>query len=159
MSNAPNLIQVIFRNIFGQGKSSALTSRNNEVTLKLVKMNILEMEDVLFHLNSAIMMPENPQGKSSKQGAMASNDESLDVTGLKALALVFKQFEFDPDVRMIISGHTDTSGTAEFNFKLSDERAKNILSWPIFPDLSEALLSKKLRINKLLEISIPHWCD
>ena len=97
MSNgSPNIIQVIFRKIFGTGKSSALTSKKNEVILKLVKMHILEMEDVLFHLNSAVMMPENPQGKSSTQGGGA-DEEQLAVTGLKALALVYKQFEFDPD--------------------------------------------------------------
>ena len=127
MSNgSPNTLQVIFRNIFGTGKSSALTSKNNEVILKLVKMHILEMEDVLFHLNSAVMMPENPQGKSSTQGGGA-DAEQLSVTGLKALALVYKQFEFDPDNKIVISGHTDTSGTFDFNSKLSDERAKNIL--------------------------------
>ena len=127
MSNGnQNIIQVIFNKIFGSGKSSALTSKKNEIILKLVKMHILEMEDVLFHLNSAVMMPENPQGKSSAQGGGAS-DEQLVLTGLKALALVYKQFEFDPDSKIVISGHTDTSGTFDLNFKLSDERAKNIL--------------------------------
>ena len=112
--------------LFGTGKSSAVTSKNNEVILKLVKMHILEMEDVLFHLNSAVMMPENPAGESSTQGGGAG-EEQTKVSGIKALALVFKQFEFDPDVKMVVSGHTDTSGTAEFNFKLSKERALNIL--------------------------------
>jgi outer membrane protein OmpA-like peptidoglycan-associated protein len=127
MSNGdPITVQVIFRDIFGTGKSSALTSKNNEVILKLVKMHILEMEDVLFHLNSAVMMPENPQGESSTQGGGAG-EEQIKVSGIKALALVFKQFEFDPEVKMVVSGHTDTSGTAEFNFKLSKERALNIL--------------------------------
>lgn len=128
MSNGnQNIIEVIFRNIFGAGKSSALTSKKNEVILKLVKVHILEMEDVLFHLNSCVLMPENPKGKSSTDGNIESNDESSDITGIKALAVVFKQFEFDPDVKMIVTGHTDTSGTADFNFKLSDERAENIL--------------------------------
>jgi hypothetical protein len=128
MSNGnQNIINVIFNKIFGSGKSSALTSKKNEVILKFVKVHVLEMEDVLFHLNSCVLMPENPKGKSSKDGELQSDDESLDITGIKALALVFKQFEFDPDVKMIVTGHTDTSGTADFNFKLSDERAKNVL--------------------------------
>jgi hypothetical protein len=127
MKDGSTVVEVIFKKIFGKGKSSAITNRKNEVILKMVKMHILEMEDVLFHLNSCVVMPENPQGKSSSDGEMESDDESLDVTGIKALAIVFKQFEFDPSKRMIIAGHTDTSGTDEFNFKLSDERAKNIL--------------------------------
>lgn len=127
MKDGSTVVEVIFKKIFGKGKSSAITNRKNEVILKMVKMHILEMEDVLFHLNSCVVMPENPQGKSSSDGNMESSDESLDITGIKALAIVFKQFEFDPSKRMIIAGHTDTSGTDEFNFKLSDERAKNIL--------------------------------
>jgi hypothetical protein len=125
-NNKPNIFQVIFKKLFGTGKSSAVTSKTNEVILKRVNMHILEMEDVLFHLNSAVMMPENPAGESSTQGGGAS-EEQKKVSGLKALALVFKQFEFDPNMRMIITGHTDTSGTAEFNFKLSKERSENIL--------------------------------
>jgi outer membrane protein OmpA-like peptidoglycan-associated protein len=124
--NNPNIIQVIFKKLFGNGKSSAVTSTSNEVILKRVNMHILEIEDVLFHLNSAVMMPENPQGKSSAQGGGAS-EEQMKMSGLKALALVFKQFEFDPNMRMVITGHTDTSGTAEFNFILSKERSENIL--------------------------------
>jgi hypothetical protein len=127
MSNGnPNTLQVIFRDIFGHGKSSAVTNKKNEIILKLVKMHILEMEDMLFHLNSAVMMPENPQGKSSTQGGGAG-EEQIQVSGIKALALAFKQFEFDSEMKMVISGHTDTSGTDEFNFKLSKERALNIL--------------------------------
>lgn len=42
--------------------------------------------------------------------------------------------------------------------ELYEKRAKNILSWPIFPDLSEALLSKKLRINRLLKIRESREC-
>lgn len=128
MSNGDqNKVDVIFRDVFGTGKSSALTSKKNELILKFVKVSVLEMEDVLFHLNSCVLMPENPKGKSSKDGNLQSGDESLDITGIKALAVVFKQFEFDPDVRMIVTGHTDTSGTPEFNFTLSDERAQNVL--------------------------------
>lgn len=124
--NDPNTAQVIFKDILGNGESSAITNRINEIILKKVNMHILEMEDVLFHLNSAVMMPENPQGKSSDQGGGAA-DEQVKVSGIKALGLVFKQFEFDQEVKMVISGHTDTSGTDEFNFKLSKERAENIL--------------------------------
>ena len=121
-----NTFTVIFNKIFGLGKSSAVTNSKTEVILKRSKIYILEMEDVLFHLNSAVMMPENPQGKSSTQGGGA-DPEQIEVSGLKALALIFKQFEFDPDKRMIVTGHTDTSGSYDFNFKLSDERALNIL--------------------------------
>ena len=108
------------------GTSSAVTSHKNIMTLNRIKIYILEMEDVLFHLNSAVMMPENPEGKSSgNSGGGSKNQET--VSGISALGLVFKQFEFDPNKRMIIAGHADTSGQPKGNFDLSKERAENVL--------------------------------
>ncbi len=93
---------------------------------QLVPVQILEMEDVLFHLNSAVLMPSRPAGKSSTDGSGASKDQDA-IIGLKVLALVFRQFEFDPTLRMIVTGHTDTSGGARMNFELSRQRAANVL--------------------------------
>lgn len=42
--------------------------------------------------------------------------------------------------------------------ELYEQRAKNILSWPIFPDLSDALLSRKLSIKKLLSVRESKEC-
>jgi outer membrane protein OmpA-like peptidoglycan-associated protein len=126
--------KVIFRQLLG--KSSAFSHRTCEIVLRKVKVHILEMEDVLFHHDSAVMMPQSPAGKSSQDGAEDDVVDPLDivisadqeeVTGVKALALVFKQFEFDPEKRIIVAGHTDTSGRADYNFKLSDLRAQNVL--------------------------------
>ena len=108
------------------GTSSAITNHNNLMTLKRIKIYILEMEDVLFHLNSAVMMPENPEGKSSDDSGGGTSDQEK-MSGISALGLVFKQFEFDSKKRMIIAGHTDTSGQPKDNFDLSKERAENIL--------------------------------
>jgi len=120
-------VGVIYKHFSGNKKSSALTDRTNEFILKKVNIHIIEMEDVLFHLNSAVMMPQKPSGKSSSDGTDLGDKEYEEVSGVKALALVFRQFEFNPNIRMLISGHTDTSGTAKFNFVLSGERANNIL--------------------------------
>lgn len=127
MKDGNSVFTVIFNKIFGTGKSAFTSNKKNEIVLKKVEMHILEMEDVLFHLNSCVMMPENPQGASSSDGNSSGADSNSKVSGIKALSLVFKFFESEPDKRMIIAGHTDTSGTAAFNFKLSEERAKNIL--------------------------------
>ncbi len=120
---------VIFREILG--KSSTFSHRTVELILKKIDVHVLEMEDVLFHLDSSVMMPERPSGKSSTDGASGPQTgikELQDrITGVKALALVFKQVEFDPDKRILVAGHTDTSGQAKYNFELSDLRAKNIL--------------------------------
>jgi len=113
------------------GKFDVFSHGSWEITLDPISVHILEMEDVLFHLNSAVMMPENPKGVSSQDGAGATSastkEDQEKITGVKALALVFKQFEFNPGQSIIIAGHTDTSGTAKFNFELSNLRAENIL--------------------------------
>ncbi|MCX6577410.1 MAG: hypothetical protein NTV82_13590 [Candidatus Aminicenantes bacterium] len=115
---------VICRDLLG--KVFTYSHQTYEFTLRRVQVYILEMEDVLFHHNSAVMMPENPKGKSSKDGSQAPDGQE-NITGIKALALVFKHFEFYPDKKMIIAGHTDTSGQPDYNFALSKLRAQNVL--------------------------------
>ncbi|MFQ5498509.1 MAG: OmpA family protein [Candidatus Zixiibacteriota bacterium] len=119
--------KVIFRELLG--KTPTVSHHKCEIILKRINVHILEMEDVLFHLNSAVLMPAAPKGKSAKQGSGSSTarQQQEKVTGVKALALVFKQFEFNPDKRIVIAGHTDTSGEAKYNFGLSELRAKNVL--------------------------------
>ena len=110
----------------------ATTGLPNTFYHRLLTVHILEMEDVLFHLDSAVMMPAKPEGRSSSDGTTddatdASTQQQQDqVSGLAALALCFKQFEFDPNKRLLIAGHTDTSGQAQMNFELSAQRAQNI---------------------------------
>ncbi|SYZ72860.1 hypothetical protein TRIP_C20975 [Candidatus Zixiibacteriota bacterium] len=111
-------------------KNLATTHEKYSEQVKRAKVEILEMEDVLFHLNSAVMLPDKPEGKSSSQG---DKDKELDkkqqkLSGLRALAIVFRQYEFDPRKKILIAAHTDTSGEVEPNFVLSDKRGKSVVS-------------------------------
>jgi len=115
---------------------SVITGRRTQVQLRRARPQVLEMEDVLFHHNSAVLMPSSPEGLSSVDG---SEDDLVDwedidimirqgaVTGLAVLALVYREFEINPDLQMVIAGHTDTSGTAKYNFELAKLRADNVL--------------------------------
>ncbi|MCB2229517.1 hypothetical protein KQH82_02295 [bacterium] len=105
---------------------TGVSGRTSVFQHRLVPVQILEMEDVLFHLNSAVLMPDRPAGKSSDDGAASTAEQSA-VSGLRVLALVFRQFEFDPNLRMIVTGHTDTSGGTRPNFLLSRERSRSVL--------------------------------
>lgn len=116
---------VTFRDLLG--RLLTYSHQSWELTLRPVPVDILEMEDVLFHHNSAVLMPENPKGKSSQDGSPASGGQE-NITGIKALALVFQHFQFYPDKKMIIAGHADTSGQPDYNFKLSKMRAESVLS-------------------------------
>jgi peptidoglycan hydrolase-like protein with peptidoglycan-binding domain len=121
--------QVTFRDMLG--KVSTSSHFFWEIVLNKINVHILEMEDVLFHHDSGVMMPENPAGKSSENGASATDPRvksmQTKVTGIKALALVFKELEFDPNKRMIIAGHADTSGDFKYNFELTGLRAQNVM--------------------------------
>ena len=51
------------------GKTTVKTHGLAQFQAQRAKVEILEMEDVLFHLNSAVLLPSKPAGKSSKDGA------------------------------------------------------------------------------------------
>jgi hypothetical protein len=114
--------------------SSAITNHSNVITYDSVQLSVLEMEDVLFHHNSALMLPDNRNGGSSSQGsnapagsAAASNQaQQVAEPGIEALALSFKQLEFDPAKRVLIAAHAHTSGSEQFNFKITFDRGKNV---------------------------------
>jgi len=113
---------VEFRDILAKFPTS--THRIWEFNLKKINVHLLEMEDVLFHHDSAVMMPSSPEESPTEKKGSEKQEK---VTGLKAMALVFKLIEFEPDKRLLIAGHTDTSGRADYNFGLSDLRAKDLL--------------------------------
>ncbi len=103
--------------------------RTSIITHHRVPVRILEMEDVLFHHNSAVMMPSSPAGKSSADGTedQAISERQQLLTGIRALSGVFRQYEFDNRLKIVVAGHTDTSGEDLYNFQLSDLRARNVL--------------------------------
>lgn len=120
----------------GGGRTDAPTSHTTSVTVERTVIHVLEMEDVLFHYNSAVMMPRAPEGDSSADGTADDDGNEADrrtrrqqeqTTGLQASALVFKTLEFYPEYRIIIAGHTDSSGGYAFNYQLAEERARNVL--------------------------------
>jgi hypothetical protein len=129
---------------------AGVTHTESEFVVGRVEALILELEDVLFHYNSAVMMPCGPAGRSSKDGIEDDRRDREDrktrkaqekVTGIEALALVYKELEIDPRFRLLIVGHTDTSGKPEYNFKLSKQRAKNVLYLLIGPRKKWAQIS------------------
>ncbi len=111
-------------------KNAGISHDKMSLQAQRAKVDILEMEDVLFHLNSAVFLPDKPQGASSSQGdkdsALQKKQEKL--SGLKALAIVFRQDEFDPRKKLLVAAHTDTSGEVEPNFKLSIKRGQSFVS-------------------------------
>ncbi|MBN2183957.1 MAG: OmpA family protein [Candidatus Krumholzibacteriota bacterium] len=104
-------------------ETESTTHGKTTTTVKKIKVSILEMEDVLFHYNSAVMMPESPVEEPEDDKGSEKQEK---VTGARAMALIFKQYDFDPDKKLLIAGHTDTSGDDKSNFELSELRAQNV---------------------------------
>lgn len=81
---------------------------------------VLEMEDVNFHYNSAVLLPD---GSSDAE----TRPEQSRVTGLLVLVACYQQAQADTEAKLLVVGHTDPVGSAEFNLTLSDQRATNVL--------------------------------
>ncbi|MDG5816730.1 OmpA family protein [Chitinispirillales bacterium ANBcel5] len=91
----------------------------------------IEIEDLLFNINSAVMLPDTPispvaSHRKSENGLKAS-DVQANPTGLCAMRAVFKYINQNSDKSLVIVGHTDSSGGVKYNFELSEKRANNIL--------------------------------
>ena len=79
------------------------------------------LERVFFETNSAKLKPES--------------SETLD-----KVAESLKNF---PDVHIQVSGHTDSTGSAAYNLKLSDKRAKAVMDYLISKGVNPANLTEK----------------
>ena len=77
-------------------------------------VEVIEVEDGMFNLNSTVILPEAERPSQDAH-------ESLTTVGIFATALVHAQST--PEARLLVAGHTDTSGTIELNQELSEQRA------------------------------------
>jgi outer membrane protein OmpA-like peptidoglycan-associated protein len=79
------------------------------------------LERVFFETNSATLKPES--------------SETLD-----KVAASLKDY---PDVKIQVAGHTDSTGSAAYNLKLSDKRASAVMNYLISKGVNPAMLSEK----------------
>jgi OmpA family len=77
-----------------------------------------EIDDALFRLMSAVLLPE---GQSP--GADPTEPDGTRPTTIDLLAASLRYAELHPNRKILISGHTDTSGGDEYNQNLSEFRA------------------------------------
>jgi hypothetical protein len=82
--------------------------------------HLVEMEDVQFHFDSAVMLPEPDCSDDPDKPAEER------ITGLAVLAACYKHAQDHPRELLVIAGHADTSGGAAGNLTLSQQRADNV---------------------------------
>jgi peptidoglycan hydrolase-like protein with peptidoglycan-binding domain len=83
--------------------------------------DMLEVHDILFHHDSCVLLI----GSSSTDKGEATGE--TEVTGLGVLRLCFRFLRRNPEKKILIIGHTDTSGGEAYNIQLSELRAENVL--------------------------------
>ncbi len=110
-----------------ESKINLLSVKHNVLIIKKRKATILEMEDVLFHHNSAVLLPSDPKGPSSAQG-VDSKKEQKKITGLEVIKAIYLFIQENKEKKLVIAGHTDRSGDTKYNFDLSELRALSVLS-------------------------------
>jgi hypothetical protein len=110
------------------------------ITVVRLKSTILELEDVLFNHDSAVMMPDNPQNLSNQSSAGATGGgtgaaggtsagggtTNNTVSGLRALSLVYRELRKNPDKKVLLAGHADHSGAIQDSYDLAAQRAQNV---------------------------------
>ena len=93
------------------------TTEIHEFDLKPFKGYVLEVEDVHFHHDSAVLMPDYGDAPDPTR-----------ISAISILAAAYDQAKAHPDQLLLDAGHTDTSGADDYNLKLSRQRADSVMA-------------------------------
>ena len=96
------------------------TGEEHVIVVSSLRGVVLEMEDVHFHTDSAVLLP-HPTGT---QGTAPPGPST---TSLGVLGTCLGYAKDHPDRKLLIVGHTDTVGPPSYNVILSERRANNVL--------------------------------
>jgi hypothetical protein len=138
-------------------RTKLTTHRKWQIIVRPASCHRLELHDLLFHHNSAVLLPDSPlSDKLPSQNRKEWEDREIlnkcqqshpdsheryrhgecgdDTSGLDeyydTFAILAALFEFVRKYRnycILLAGHTDTSGQESYNFALSKLRSQNVL--------------------------------
>lgn len=91
-------------------------------------MHMIEVEDALFNHDSAVFLPSAPMGPGAVDGGPAPQNASRGTSGLGVVASLFRFVDRQSGKKLVIAGHTDTSGSESYNVTLSGKRADAVLA-------------------------------
>ena len=97
------------------------TGQKHRFRVRRLKVHWIEIEDVLFHFASAVMMPD-----AESQDEPGTIDQER-IAGLSVIRAAYMQAADNPDQKLMLAGHTDTSGDSAGNEKLSKWRSQSAL--------------------------------
>lgn len=105
---------------------------------------VLEAEDLLFRHDSAVMLPEAYEGDESEIKSPGQER----ITGLDVIRPAFLRAKEYPLQKLLIAGHTDTTGRDSYNISLSDKRGHSVLHIMLGNREDWAEISDKQHVNK-----------
>lgn len=82
--------------------------------------HVLELEDAFFRTDSAVFLPD---GQTPTQ-----QTSSHQVTGASLIATLLRDADEKPERSVLVVGHTDTTGSVDYDQKLSQRRADAVRS-------------------------------
>jgi hypothetical protein len=95
------------------------TTEAHEFRLKPFQGVVLEVEDEHFHHDSAVLLPNFPADAREAAGGPS--------LGLSVLAECLKHQSANPNMKVLVVGHADTSGPDQYNLGISMKRAEAVL--------------------------------
>lgn len=99
------------------------------IILRTLFGHFIEVEDVHFNHDSAVMLADfRDTAATDDDDAEDAQDDDQDsrITALAVLTAIYKHLEEHPDKRLLVTGHTDASGSDAYNLDLSRKRAENV---------------------------------
>lgn len=116
------MVDLQFKQKDSAGKSFALpVNARHQVTLTPPTVEVLDVEDSHFNFDRKVLLPELSEHDGSEPVL-----DTRRITGLGVIYAALSHARDHAEQGLVVTGHTDASGTASYNQKLSEERAKNV---------------------------------
>lgn len=96
-------------------------AKKHQVQLRPHVSTLLEVDDVLFSTDSAVVMP-CPLDDEGKPKIVGDEDTELSAQGLGLFFVAFQYAKEHSPQKLLVAGHTDTTGKPAHNLDLSDAR-------------------------------------
>jgi len=110
------------------GKKYMVNIQSNSAQGNVFIMELKDFVQTIEKYSAAQMKTDiDKNGKAVLHINFDTDKASLQSDGQKAVDEIFALLDADPKLKLSIEGHTDNSGTAERNKKLSTERANTVM--------------------------------